>query len=115
MSLERLIGELNSLLTGWVTYFRHAALKSHLTALDGWLRRKLRCVRLKQCKRVKPMVDFFVRQGVSPRSAWLTALSGKGWWRKSGTPTANQAMPSSWWDGLGLVCLVQRYEAFQAS
>lgn len=115
VSLERLIGELNSLLTGWVTYFRHAALKSHLTALDGWLRRKLRCVRLKQCKRVKPMVDFFVRQGVSPRSAWLTALSGKGWWRKSGTPTANQAMPSSWWDGLGLVCLVQRYEAFQAS
>jgi RNA-directed DNA polymerase len=110
---ERMVGELNSFLSGWVTYFRYAAMRNHLVELDGWVRRKLRCVRLKQCKRVKPMVDFFVRQGVSPRPAWCTALSGKGWWRKSGTPVANQAMPSSWWRGLGLVCLVDRYEALQ--
>jgi RNA-directed DNA polymerase len=115
IGLERMIGELNSFLSGWVVYFRHAAMKSHLVELDGWIRRKLRCVRLKQCKRVKPMVDFFVRQGVSPRQAWCTALSGKGWWRKSGTPVANQAMPSSWWDRLGLVNLVRRYATFQAS
>lgn len=115
ISLERMIVELNSFLTGWVTYFRLAAMKSHLVALDGWVRRKLRCVRLKQCKRVKPMVDFFVRQGVSLRSAWCTALSGKGWWRKSGTPVANQSMPSGWWDGLGLVNLVDRWLSLQAS
>jgi RNA-directed DNA polymerase len=115
ISLERMIRELNSFLTGWVTYFRHAAMKSHLTDLDGWVRRKLRCVRLKQCKRVRPMVDFFVRQGVLLRQAWCTALSGKGWWRKSGTPVANQAMGTSWWAKLGLVNLVRRYEALQAS
>ena len=115
ISLERMIGELNSFLTGWVTYFRHAAMRSHLVELDGWVRRKLRCVRLKQCKRVKPMVDFFVRQGVSLRQAWCTALSGKGWWRKSGTPVANQAMSTSWWEKLGLVNLVGRYASLQAS
>ncbi|MDB5311284.1 MAG: ltrA [Gemmataceae bacterium] len=112
---DRMISELNSFVTGWVTYFRHAAMKGQLTALDGWIRRKLRCVRLKQCKRVKPRVDFFIRQGVSRRQAWCTALSGKGWWRKSGTPCANQAMPTRWWEGLGLVNLVHRYEALQAS
>lgn len=115
ISLGRMIRELNSFLNGWVTYFRHAAMKNHLTGLDGWVRRKLRCVRLKQCKRVKPMVDFFVRQGVLRRTAWCTALSGKGWWRKSGTPAANQSMGTSWWESLGLVCLVRRYEALQAS
>jgi RNA-directed DNA polymerase len=114
ISLERMIRELNSFLAGWVTYFRHAAMKSHLVELDGWIRRKLRCVRLKQCKRVKPMVDFFVRQCVSLRSAWCTALSGKGWWRKSGTPAATQAMSTSWWEALGLVNLVGRYETLQA-
>jgi len=114
IGLERMVGELNSFLSGWVTYFRHAAMRSHLVELDGWVRRKLRCVRLKQCKRVKPMAAFFIRQGVSLRQAWCTALSGKGWWRKSGTPVANQAMPSSWWERLGLVCLVDRYEALQA-
>jgi RNA-directed DNA polymerase len=37
------IGELNLFLNGWVTYFRHAACKSHLQRLDEWIRRKLRC------------------------------------------------------------------------
>jgi RNA-directed DNA polymerase len=115
IGLERMIGDLNSFMTNWVTYFRHAAMKSHLTEMDGWIRRKLRCVRLKQCKRVKPMVDFFVRQGVSPRQAWCTALSGKGWWRKSGTPVANQAMSTSWWERLGLVNLVRRFATLQVS
>jgi RNA-directed DNA polymerase len=114
IGLERMIGELNSFLSGWVTYFRHAAIKSHLVELDGWVRRKLRCMRLKQCKRVKTMAAFFVRQGVSLRHAWCTALSGKGWWRKSGTPTANQTMPANWWDSLGLVNLVRRFVSLQS-
>jgi RNA-directed DNA polymerase len=44
ISLEQMIGELNSYMTGWVTYFRYAACKSHLRRLDRWIRRKLRCV-----------------------------------------------------------------------
>ncbi|QJX00363.1 Mobile element protein [Frigoriglobus tundricola] len=40
-----------------------------MAELDGWVRRKLRCVWLKPCKRVKPMVNIFVRQGVSLRQA----------------------------------------------
>jgi RNA-directed DNA polymerase len=113
-SLEQVIKELNSFTLGWVTYFRFAAMKSHLDTLDKWIRRKLRCVRLKQCKRVWPMVNFFVRQGVSPCEAWCTALSGKGWWRKSETQAAHRSMPSSWWEGLGWVNLVGRWNSLQA-
>ena len=113
ISLDRMIRELNSFLTGWVTYFRHAACKTHLTELDGWIRRKLRCVRLKQCKRTKPIMDFLHRQGVSLRNAWLTALSGKGWWRLAGSPSAAQAMSNQWFESLGLVNLVQRYATLQ--
>jgi RNA-directed DNA polymerase len=114
IGIKGMIKELNSFLTGWVTYFRHAACKSHLEGLDSWVRRKLRCVRLKQCKRTKPMCNFLHRQGVSLRKAWLTALSGKGWWRLSGTPGANQAMSNQWFEELGLVNLVQRYVTLQA-
>src|SRR5688572_14667405 len=53
VSVGQMTSELNTFLTGWVTYFRHAACKTHLTELDGWIRRKLRCVRLKHCKRTK--------------------------------------------------------------
>jgi RNA-directed DNA polymerase len=114
ISLDRMIAELNSFLTGWVTYFRYAACKTYLAGLDGWIRRKLRCVRLKQCKRTKPIMDFLRRQGVSLRNAWLTALSGKGWWRLAGSPSVMHAMSNQWFASLGLVNLVQRYVAFQA-
>jgi RNA-directed DNA polymerase len=61
------------------------------------------------------MADFFIRQGVSLSNAWCTVLAGKGWWQKSGTPTANQAMPTSWWDSLDLVNLVSRFVSLQSS
>jgi len=113
ISLERMIGELNSFLTGWVTYFRYAACKAHLRRLDKWIRRKLRCVRLKQRKRAKPIADFLQSLGVSRGSAWMLALSGKGWWRKSGTTQAHQAMDIAWFNAQGLVSLSLRYAELQ--
>jgi RNA-directed DNA polymerase len=113
IALERMIGEVNSFTTGWVTYFRHAACKTALLGLDEWLRRKLRCVRLKQCKRAKPTVDFLVKHGVLARRAWLLALSGKGWWRASGSPPAAEAMTLQWFADLGLVSLSAHHAALQ--
>ena len=109
VSVGQMTSELNSFLTGWVTYFRLAACKTHLIELDGWVRRKLRCVRLKHCKRTKTLADFFRNHGVLERTSWTTALSGKGWWRLAGSPAANQAMDQRWFDSLGLVNLVQKY------
>lgn len=113
VSLGRMIQELNSYLTGWVTYFRYAACKTHLRRLDEWVRRKLRCVRLKQRKRAKPTADFLQSLGVPEWNAWLLALSGKGWWRKSGSPQAHQAMSNAWFREQGLASLTERYAALQ--
>ncbi len=113
ISFERMIRELNSFLTGWVTYFRYAACKTHLLALDGWIRRKLRCVRLKQCKRTKTIADCLSRLGVPTWNAWRTALSGKGWWRLAGSPCVTHAMTDQWFQSSGLVNLVQRYVLLQ--
>jgi RNA-directed DNA polymerase len=113
ISLEQMIGEVNSYVTGWVTYFRYAACKGHLQRLDGWIRRKLRCVRLKQRKRTKSIADFLQSLGVPEWNAWILALSGKGWWRKSGTPQAHQAMDIAWFRAKGLVSLSERYAELQ--
>jgi len=113
ISLEQMIRELNSYLTGWVTYFRYAACKSHLQRLDERIRRKLRCVRLKQRKRAKSIADFLQSLGVPEWSAWILALSGKGWWRKAGAPQAHQAMSIAWFKAQGLVSLSERYAELQ--
>jgi RNA-directed DNA polymerase len=110
IGIARMIETLNSFLSGWVTYFRHAECRTHLDALDGWVRRKLRCVRLKECKRAKAIADFLRHHGVPDRNAWMTAGSGKGWWRLSGSPAAQHAMSREWFDAQGLVNLRNRYE-----
>ena len=113
ISLERMIGELNSYLTGWVTYFRYAVGRTHLQRLDEWTRRKVRCVRLKQRKRRKPIATFLQSLGVPERRAWILALSGKGWWRMAGSPGAAEAMSLAWFRDQGLVCLTERHAALQ--
>jgi len=109
VSMERVIRELNEYLTGWVTYFRLARCRSHLRQLDSWLRRKVRCYRLKQRKRAKPIADFLMEQGVPEWRSWLLSLSGKGWWRMSGSPQANEAMSTQWFQKVGLINLTSRY------
>lgn len=113
VSFEQLVRELNSFVTGWVTYFRHAKAKSHLSELGSWIRRKLRCVRLKQRKRAKSITDFLHGLGVPWDRCWTTAASGKGWWRMAHTPAAQQAMSNVWFQVQGLVDPLARYLQLQ--
>jgi len=113
VSFERMISELNSFTTGWVTYFRHVTGKSPFRDLDGWIRRKLRCVRLKQRKRARSIAAFLQSLGVSWHQSWTTAACGKGWWRMAGTPSAHHAMSNHWFQTQGYHSLEVRYLTLQ--
>jgi RNA-directed DNA polymerase len=113
ISLARMIAEVNAFMAGWVTYFRHAHCKSHLQRLDEWIRRKLRCLRLKQCKRPKAIADFLQGLGVPEWRAWMLALTGKGWWRMALSYQATEAMTLAWFKQQGLVPVTDRYLALQ--
>jgi RNA-directed DNA polymerase len=113
VSFEQLVGELNSFLTGWVTYFRYAKAKGVLADLGSWVRRKLRCVRLKQRKRAKSITDFLHGLGVPWDRCWTTAASGKGWWRMAHTPAAQEGMNNAWFRAQGLVNPLERYLQLQ--
>jgi len=112
VKFENLISELNPTLRGWLNYFRFAQCRRLVQNLDAWVRRKLRCYRIKQCKRVHTLQQFLHRQGVEKWQSWILALSGKGFWRKSGCPQSNQAMGIEWFQQLGLYNLTLNYETF---
>jgi RNA-directed DNA polymerase len=113
VSFEQLVRELNSFLTGWVTYFRFAKAKSVLDELGSWVRRKLRCVRLKQRKRAASITAFLHGLGVPWDRCWTTAACGKGWWRMAHTPAAHQGMSNAWFQAQGLVNPLERYLQLQ--
>jgi RNA-directed DNA polymerase len=112
-SLAKVIVELNLFLVGWLNYYRYAACRFELQCLDEWIRRKLRCYRLKQCKRGKTIAGLLQRLGASPSLAHRVASSGKGWWRLSLTHAAHQAMSQEWFATQGLVDLALRYDALR--
>jgi RNA-directed DNA polymerase len=114
VAFEDTVGRLNSFLTGWVTYFRCAKCKTVLTELDQWIRRRLRCFRLKQRKRRYAIATFLRDLGLPARRAWPLAWSGKGWWRKAGSPQAAEAMSNRWFEASGLVTLVHHYVKLQS-
>ena len=110
IKFEQVIAELTPVMRGWLNYFHHARCKSLLKKLDSWIRRKLRCYRLKQCKRTITLQQFLKSRGVDTWHSWTLALSGVGYWRKSGCPQAHQALSNKWFNEVGLYNLTLNYE-----
>jgi RNA-directed DNA polymerase len=108
-SIEAITKELNLYLRGWLNYFALIETPSYIKDLDGWMRRRLRCLRLKQKKRSYPIAKWLIHLGVQPREAWNLAKSSKGWWRLSATQQLHQALNKEWFNKLGLISLYSEY------
>ncbi|MBN2301381.1 MAG: hypothetical protein JXN60_02565, partial [Lentisphaerae bacterium] len=78
-------------------------------------RRRLRCFRIKQCRRPKTIEAFLTDLGVSGLSARKLSASKDGWWRISATPPTQVAMTKAWFSEQGLVSVTERYIALQTS
>jgi RNA-directed DNA polymerase len=107
--LPKVVAELNRFFVGWLGYFHLGRAKVLMGELDQWIRRKLRCLKLKRCKRAVGIARFLMSQGVAEDASWMLAGSGKGWWRLSKTRQAHRAMDMSWFRKLGLVSLSDEY------
>lgn len=110
VSFEQVLKELKVILRGWLQYFCMAQMKKKLERLESWLRRRLKCFRLKQCKRAIGMVRFLLKLGVEKTLCWRTALSGKGWWRLSNSPALSIGMNNEWFLRNGFYSLTRNYE-----
>jgi len=107
---DQIINELLPVLRGWLQYFQYARCHKLLIHLDAWIRRKLRCYRIKQCKRTITLQRFLESLGVVKWQSWILALSGIGYWRKSNCPQSQQAMGNRWFDEQGLFNLTLNYD-----
>ena len=115
ISLSQMIHEVNEFAHGWVGYFQHAWCKGELRILDCWLRRRLRCFRIKQCKRGKGVIAFLKEQGITTAGGWTIQPHSSGWWRLSHCPPVEAGMSTRWFRDQGLVPMLDRYGAFERS
>lgn len=113
-SFEQIVQEVNRSLGGWLNYFRYARMKVKLRAIESWLKHRLRCYRLKQCKRAIGIVRWLQKLGVPRARGWTTATSRKGWWRRAASPAAHEGMNNDWFRAQGLIQVVDYYTRLHA-
>jgi len=114
-SLSKVIEDLNQLLRGWIQYFRLAEVKGIFEELDGWLRRKLRCLLWRQWKRPFTRAKNLMKRGLEKLRAWRSATNGHGAWWNAGASHLNEAFPKSYFDRLGLISLLDQLRKLQFS
>ena len=102
VGLEGMVKELSEYLTGWKGYFGYCQTPSVLGDLDSWIRRRLRSVAWKQWKRGRKRYAELRRLGVGKELAAQTAGSTHGPWRISRSPALSYALPTAFFDALGL-------------
>lgn len=108
-SLSRVVEELSRTLRGWVAYFRLADVKASREELDGWIRRKLRCILWRQWKRPRTRLKKLRRLGLDEARAAASAYNGRGPWWNAGASHMNHAVPNAVFRRMGLVSLIQEH------
>lgn len=110
---SQIIDELNQVIIGWTNYFALAnKWLSNFRDMDGWIRRKLRCYRLKQCGRKHTIFKFLHSFGIPINTSWNVALYSQGWWAMSRKKGAAKAMGTQWFAQQGLHSLFLRMNRF---
>ncbi len=101
-SLRAVVEELARYMRGWGSYFGFCETPSVLEGLEGWIRRRLRCLVWKQWKRGRTRYRQLRRRGVSAADARRRAGSADGLWRTSRTRELHEALPVGYFAELGL-------------
>ena len=102
VSLEKMITDLNPFVRGWAGYFGFSQWRE-LQSLDGWIRRRLRCVVWVQWKTRRQRYRELRGLNVPERSASAAIFSPKGPWRLSSSKALHRAFTKARFRRLGLL------------
>jgi RNA-directed DNA polymerase len=101
-SLEQVGRELGAYLRGWKAHFRLADTPKIFADLDGSIRRRLRCIQLKQWKRGRTAYRELAARGLP---TWLVrkgAGHGRRWWWAANLGAMHTALPGTYFERLGV-------------
>jgi len=107
VSPDRAIDRLSVYLTGWRGYFGFCQTASVLRDLDGWVRRRLRCLAWVQWRSGRRRYRALRQHGISMLLAATTAAAARahGPWRLSRHPALQAALPTTFFAAHGLPTL----------
>lgn len=100
-SMSQVIDELRTFVPGWRAFFQLADTPRVFADLDGWLRRRLRMLHLKQWRRGPTIFRELRARGASVEHARSAAAHSGCWWGP-GAHALNRVLPVAYFDQLGV-------------
>src|SRR5690242_2075177 len=97
VSLDQAIDRLSIYLTGWRGYFGFCQTPEQLRNLEGWVRRRLRCLAWTQWRTGRRRYTALRQHGIGPSLAATTTAAAHrhGPWRLSRHPALQAALPNT--------------------
>ena len=105
--------DLNPVIRGWITYFRLAETRGFAEELDQWIRRRLRLILWRQWKRPWTRFKNLMKFGIAEERAARSAFNGRGPWFNSGSAHMNHALPKKFFDGIGLISMLEKLKSLR--
>ena len=99
--IEITIAKLNRYLRGWINYYRIANIKVFCRNSTGWIRRRLRMIKMKQWKTYKAMHKEMRRKGIRHNGEKMNVTL----WKNSTTKHVQMIFPNSWFEEMNLINL----------
>lgn len=85
-SFDERTRKINSLIRGWINYFKHASIHSKLKKLDEWLRNRLRYCIWHDWKKPERKRKNLIRLGIEQGQAYAWSRTRMGGWRVAQSP-----------------------------
>ena len=109
--LEYVLNNIKVYMTGWLTYYRIASMKTTMETWNGWLRRRIRMYIWKQWKKPKTRVENLIKLGMEPWKAYRNGNTRKSYWSVADSGILQTTLTNERLAQLGYFDILMKYES----
>ena len=114
-SFAQIVAELKKYTDGWIQYYGIADMKTLMSELNQWIRRRLRMYIWKQWKKVKTKFRNLMKLGATKRQAWEWANTRKSYWHMSNSWPLATTITNERLERRGYADISKKYEAVHSN
>jgi group II intron reverse transcriptase/maturase len=114
-AIGQILHELQVFTTGWLGYYSVADMRDRISALNQWIRRRIRMYLWKQWKKVSARFDNLKRLKIPKGKAWEWANTRKGYWRIAHSWVLTRSLTNEYLASIGYDDISKRYEVLHSN
>lgn len=114
-AIGQILYELKVFTTGWLGYYSVADMRERISALNQWIRRRIRMYLWKQWKKVSTRLDNLKRLKIPKDKAWEWANTRKGYWRIAHSWVLTRSLTNEYLASIGYDDIFKRYEVLHSN